>query len=99
MPAESDAGDREVLIRISREQIRISSRPWVGISDDPDGMSFTSLILDKDATAWMSYKLKAKNFGTAGAQNILPLAMLVITEDFKMFSAAGSVPPLQGAKA
>jgi hypothetical protein len=68
---------------IMQKQLRLSSRPWVGLSDDiPDNAIITSpLALDANGNALVQYIITTKNFSNAGAQGVMAYARLLVTED------------------
>lgn len=72
----------------SRDQIRLSVRPWVGLTDDPDPIQSTPITFDQDGNASIEYQLEMKNFTGGAAQDVVSTARLLVTEDGGAIKAA-----------
>jgi hypothetical protein len=65
----------------AEKQIRISVRPWVGLTDDSNPIETTPLRFAENGDVRIDYKIITKNFSTAAVQSIDPFAQLVISEN------------------
>ncbi|HTX14805.1 MAG TPA: hypothetical protein VMD77_05875 [Candidatus Baltobacteraceae bacterium] len=66
---------------ISKTQMRLSVRPWVGVDDSPDAIRASRIFFDQDGNATIGYALTFKNYSSFAAQNVIAVPMLVITDD------------------
>jgi hypothetical protein len=67
--------------RTMERQIRISVRPWVGLTDDGNPIETTLIQFDENGDARIEYKIITKNFSNAAAQGISAGAGLIISEN------------------
>lgn len=81
--AKRQAKATEIAIANARNQFRISVRPWVGIADEPGSIATGPITFDGDSNASVQYGTRIKNFGPQAAQDIQPVAQLLITEDIE----------------
>lgn len=68
-------------LEISRDQLRISVRPWVGVTDEPGGLVTSPLKFDNKGSATIKYSITTRNFSLNAAQNVMVVAFLLVTED------------------
>ena len=66
------------------KQIRISVRPWVGLSDEAVAIQTTGLRFDQEDNAVVSYQIISKNFSSSAAKNVWANAFLVVSEDLAL---------------
>ncbi len=71
---------KEALLN-SREQLRISVRPRVGITDEPGGLKTTPIQFDSQGNATIHFSVTVKNYGNYAAQNVMVVIFLMVTED------------------
>ena len=67
----------------ARDEMRLSERPWIGIADEPKAFDVGPITFDEIGNAKVDYSIKMRNFSNSAAQNIVPNAFLLITEDLK----------------
>lgn len=85
--AKRSADAAQEALKISRDQLRISVRPWVGITDEPGGLRTTPLTFDDHGNASIQYSVTVKNFSNNAAQNVMTVAFLMVTEDLDAIRA------------
>ena len=68
-------------VETMNKQMRVSARPWVGLTDETQPVQTGLLSIDSDGNPNVSYAIASKNFGTTGAQDVMANASLVISED------------------
>jgi hypothetical protein len=81
--AKRAADAAQEALQISRDELRISVRPWVGISDEPMGVQTTPITFDEHGNATMQHSITVKNYSSNAAQNIMTIAVLMVTEDLE----------------
>ncbi len=67
-------------IEAMNKQMRISVRPWVGLTDEGNAVITTPITFDKNGDASIQYAVTTRNFSTAAARNVMSIATLLITE-------------------
>jgi hypothetical protein len=77
----------EDSIGIARDAMRLQQRPWVGIDDAENALQTTAIRFNADGNAHMGYRIQVKNFSNSAAQNVLPVVVLMITEDIESVRA------------
>lgn len=85
--ARRSADVAQEALNVSRDQLRISVRPWVGIVDEPGGLQTTPLAFDGQGNASIQYSITVKNFSNSAAQNVMTVAFLIVTEDIEAIRA------------
>jgi hypothetical protein len=75
----------------SKEQLRITVRPWVGPIQEVVSLKSTPVQFDSKGNASISYQLPVQNFGSIPAQNVMPSAQLVVTNNLKRVLEAEAV--------
>jgi|SRR5579864_2799018 len=65
----------------AQTQMRISVRPWVGITDEPNAIQTTPIKFDGQGNASIKYRVSVRNYSTYGVQNVMAIGNLVVTED------------------
>jgi hypothetical protein len=81
--AKRSADAAHEALKISRDQMRISVRPWVGITDEPGGLKTTPITFDEHGNASMQHSITVRNFSENAAQNVMAVAFLMVTEDLE----------------
>ncbi len=85
--AKRSADAAQEALKINRDQLRVSVRPWVGIVDEPGGLQTTPLTFDAQGNASIRYSITVKNFSANAAQNVMTVAFLMVTEDLEAIRA------------
>lgn len=88
--AKRSANAAEEALRISRDGLRISVRPWVGITDEIGSVQTSPIQFDANGNASMGYSITVKNFSQNAAQNVMVVAALLVTEDLEAIRAKQS---------
>jgi hypothetical protein len=85
--AKRSADAAEEALKISRDELRISVRPWAGITDERDGVQTSAIKFDAEGNASMEYSVIVKNYSSNAAQNVMAIAFLVVSEDLEAVKA------------
>jgi hypothetical protein len=70
----------------TERQIRLSSRPWVGFTDDATPLQTSEIEFDGAGRASISYTIASKNFSSFAAKDVESRAELVITENIEVIN-------------
>jgi hypothetical protein len=79
--AKRSADAAHEALQISRDQLRISVRPWVGITDELGGLKTSQIRFDANANATMEHSITVRNYSQHAAQNVMTVGFLLVTED------------------
>jgi hypothetical protein len=71
----------------ARDAIRLQQRPWVGIDDTEGALETTTVRFDDKGDAHIGYRIRVRTFNNSAAQNVWPVAVLMITEDLTKIRA------------
>ena len=67
---------------ISRDSIRLSQRPWVGLTDEGPPVGADPLVINGEGNAIETFVLNPKNFSGGAAQHIQVQARLILTANY-----------------
>lgn len=71
------------------KQIRVSARPWVGLTDDMNPIQTSHVRFNTDGDAQVTYAIVSKNYSNSAATGVTAHAKLLISEDIPyIFGAA-----------
>jgi hypothetical protein len=85
--ARRSADAAQEALKVSRDELRISVRPWVAITDEVGGVETTALKFDGQGNATMQHSITVRNFSESAAQNVMAVAFLMVTEDLNAIKA------------
>ncbi len=82
---EDQAKAAKDSVNAANRAMRLSQRPWVGLDDDPKSDAFEGgPVAIMDEHAYMSYSIRAKNFGAFPAQEINAHGVVIVTDDYNV---------------
>jgi len=85
--ARRSADAAQEALKISRDELRISVRPWIDITDEPGGLKTTPIKFDEFGNATMQHSITVRNYSENAAQNVMIVAFLMVTEDLAAVTA------------
>jgi hypothetical protein len=75
----------------SSKQLIISARPWIGLTDEVNGIITSPLEFDAQGNAHLTYRINVKNYSASPAQNVFAYGVLMISKDIIAVKAAQDI--------
>ena len=80
---ETAAGTTNEVLA-SKEQTRLSMRPYVGLDDDAaNPLETSALQIEEKGKATIGYRIHLKNYSSSPAQNVFAYAELIVADDLR----------------